>query len=104
MNNFIITYRIKSDETYQARYDSFIRKVKEAGGQAFWNETSSFYALRACITAEALCTVLCRETGFDCCRDAVVVIDTKSRSLATSGAIHDLELLSECLGLPTCSC
>lgn len=98
MNNFIITYRIKGDETYQPRYDSFIRCLKEIGGQTFWNETSSFYAIRACMTAEALCAVLCSETGFDCARDAVVVLDTKNRNMASSGAIQDRQLLIDCLG------
>lgn len=98
MNNFIITYRIKGDETYQHRYDSFIRRLKEIGGQTFWNETSSFYAIRACMTAQTLCAALCSDTGFDCSRDAVVVLDTTNRDVASSGAIQDRELLSDCLG------
>lgn len=99
MNHFIITYRIKSDDSYQARYDSFIRRLKEASGRIFWNETSSFYAMRAAITAEALCDDLCRGSGFDCAKDAVVVIDTTNRVLATSGAVQNQELLTECLGV-----
>lgn len=98
MNNFIITYRIKGDETYQARYDSFIRRMKEIGGQTFWNETSSFYAIRADMTAETLCAVLCNDTGFDCARDAVVVLDITNQGLASSGVIQNRELLSECIG------
>lgn len=98
MNNFIITYRIKADETYQTRYDSFIRRMKEIGGQTFWNETSSFYAIRADLSAEALCAALCKETGFDCVRDAVVVIDTTNHDLVSSGAIQNRELLTDCIG------
>ncbi len=98
MNHFIITYRIKHDEAYQGRYDSFIRRVKEFSPDAFWNETSSFYALTAAATAAELCHALCAETGFDCTKDSVVVIDTTSRSMATSGAIQNRGLLEQCVG------
>ncbi|WP_188035983.1 hypothetical protein [Pseudomonas sp. EZ-C24] len=97
-NNFIITYRIRSDETYQARYDSFIRTLKASGDQKFWNETSSFFALGAKMTAQELCYDLCNKTGFNCATDMVVVLDTSNRELASSGVIQDPELLSDCLG------
>lgn len=98
MNHFIVTYRIKGDETYQARYDSFIRKLKEGSDQVYWNETSSFYAMASDMSAKELCASLCNDTGFDCCKDAVVVIDTVNRTSASSGAIGDSKLLMECLG------
>ncbi len=98
MNHFIITYRIKRDEMYQARYDSFIRKVKEAGGQTFWNETSSFYAIQSDKSAATLCKQLCAETGFDCTKDSVVVINTTCKAMASSGAIQNKELLAKCIG------
>lgn len=98
MNHLIITYRIKGDETYQVRYDSFIRKLKETGGQLFWNETSSFYALTSSATADELCRALCADTGFECGKDAVVVIDITNKTTASSGTIQNRELLQACIG------
>jgi hypothetical protein len=99
MAHFIITYRIKHDDTYQVRYDSFVKKLKDVSGQTFWNETSSFYAIEACTTAKELCRKLCADTGFECATDAVVVIDTSNGLMATSGAIRDLEMLKQCMGM-----
>ncbi len=99
MINFMITYRIKHDETYQTRYDAFIKKLKDAAGNVHWNETSSFYALRACTTAKDLCRDLCADTSFNCATDSVVVIDLSNQLMASSGAIRDRDLLANCLGL-----
>ena len=100
MNHFIITYRIKHDDSYQGRYDAFVRKIKGFSPDLFWNETSSFYALQSEATARDICQVLCNNTGFDCAKDSVVVIDTTNRDLATSGAIQDPARLKACIGFP----
>ena len=98
MNHFIITYRIKHDESYQGRYDAFVRKIKGFSPDSFWNETSSFYALQSEASARDICQVLCNSTGFDCAKDSVVVLDTTNRELATSGAIKEPARLKASIG------
>jgi hypothetical protein len=98
MKHFIITYRIKHDDSYQGRYDAFIKRIKALSPDAFWNETSSFYALRTEESAQEICRSLCHDTGFDCTKDSVVVLDTSNHEMATSGAIQDLARLKACVG------
>ncbi|MDI2590325.1 hypothetical protein NYP20_14110 [Pseudomonas sp. N3-W] len=98
MDHFIITYRIKHDDSYRTRYDAFIRRIKALSPDAFWNETSSFYALQSGEDAQEICRALCKDTDFDCTRDSVVVLNTTRRNMATSGAIQDMTRLKACIG------
>lgn len=98
MANFVITFRFKSDTTYQSRYDSFVKKVQEIASTHPWAETSSFYALEASETAESLCSRLYLETEFDASKDLLLVVDTKNQVKATKGEVLYPNLLSAGLG------
>ncbi|KYO85144.1 hypothetical protein LT19_05178 [Pseudomonas aeruginosa] len=43
MANFIVTFQIKADDTYQSRYSSFKKKINELTSYKHWDETTSFY-------------------------------------------------------------
>jgi hypothetical protein len=98
MANFVITFRFKSDTTYQSRYESFVKKVVEIATTYPWSETSSFYALEANETAESLCSRLYLETEFDATKDLLLVVDTKNQMKATKGNIEYPTLLKTGLG------
>lgn len=98
MGNFAITFRFKSDSTYQSRYESFVKKVHEIATTHPWAETSSFYALEANETADSLCTRLYLESEFDATKDLLLVIDTKNQVKATKGKVEYPTLLKTGLG------
>lgn len=98
MGNFVVTFRFKADETYQDRYDSFVKKVQEIAKTYPWSETSSFYALEADETAASLCSRLYLETEFDATKDLMLVVDVKNQQKATKGEVKYPSLLNAGLG------
>lgn len=100
MAHFIITFRIKSDSDYQERYDSFTKKVIEIAGSsgAVWDETSSFYSLKADTTAESLCNSLYLGSEFSSTKDIMVVIDLDNREKATIGPLRWPTVLESTIG------
>jgi hypothetical protein len=97
MGHFVITFRIKSDDTYQDRYDSFTKKVNEIADK-FWEETSSFYAISASGTAQSICDKLYFETDFIESWDQVLVIDLDRKEKALRGPDMYPNTLAACLG------
>ncbi len=100
MAHFIISFRIKSDESYQQRYESFTSKVIEIAGSsgAVWDETSSFYIMKAPTTAQDLCTTLYLGSDFNSTKDIMVVIDVDNREKATKGPLKWPGVLDSTLG------
>lgn len=98
MNNFIVTFKIKSDATYQKRYDSFVDQIKEIAGHIQWDETTSFYCFQADASAEGLCQTLYIKSDFDATKDIMAVIDISNKKLATKGPLVYPGLLSLQLG------
>lgn len=101
MANFIITFRFKSDDDYQERYDSFVKAVHGSAAAHPWDETSSFFALESVKsdeTAESLCKKLWLESEFDDSKDTMLVIDLWNQKSATRGPIEYEGLLYKGLG------
>lgn len=97
MGHFVITFRIKSDETYQDRYESFTKKVREIS-EKFWEETSSFYAIKSTGTAQSVCDQLYFETDFTESKDQMLVIDLVKNEKALRGPDMYPNTLGACLG------
>lgn len=97
MGHFVITFRIKSDDTYQARYDDFTKKVKEIA-EKFWEETSSFYSIKASGTAQSICDQLYFETDFAESKDQMLIIDLEKNEKALRGPDMYPNTLAACLG------
>lgn len=100
MAHFVVTFRISSDSTYQARYDSFMEKIYElAGGTgATWEETTSFLSFKATGTADSVCDSLYFGSEFNALKDMMVVIDLDARKKAVKGDVKYLGTLSDNLG------
>lgn len=97
MGHFVITFRIKSDDTYQDRYNSFTEKVSEIADDR-WDETSSFYAIQAKGTAQSICDLLYFETDFIETRDMMLIIDLDKNEKAFRGPNDYPRTLEKCLG------
>ena len=97
MGHFVITFRIKSDDDYQERYESFTGKVSEIATKK-WEETSSFYAIEAIGTAESICSDLYIYSEFNSTKDLMVVIDLDRKEKAVKGDAEYPYTLSSCLG------
>lgn len=100
MANFIVTFRISSDNDYKERYESFVTTlVAYAGGAAkVWDETTSFYVFEKDATADAVCSHLYLESKFNATKDMMVVIDVGRHKKATKGPIPYEFLLTSYLG------
>lgn len=100
MAHFIISFRIKSDTSYQSRYDSFTSRVAEIASRdgGAWEETSSFFAIKANYTAERLCDDLYLNSEFSAALDIMIVIDLDRREKATKGEIQYPNTLGANLG------
>lgn len=97
MGHFVITFRIKSIDEYQKRYESFTQKVHEIAKKK-WEETSSFYAIEADGTAQEICDLLYFKTDFVEAWDQMVVIDLDRRQKAFRGPDMYEHSLGACLG------
>lgn len=100
MAHFIVTFRIGSNSTYQARYDSFVSRIHElAGGTGkTWEETTSFAAFKATGTAETVCNDLYLKTDFAEADDLMIVIDLDAKVKATKGKVKYASTLTSALG------
>lgn len=98
MANFIVTFQIRSDESYAKRYGSFMRRVNEIARGVLWSETTSFLAFSADLSASELCAELVAGSEFDPGRDIIVALDALSLDKAAAGPIKSLNLLEACVG------
>ncbi|MVW72164.1 hypothetical protein [Bordetella sp. 15P40C-2] len=101
MAHFIVTFRIKNDATYQARYDSFVNTASSFADIIPWDETTSFLAFKAkdhTLSSAGLCSALYLQSEFDAVKDMMVVIDLDNRTKATRGDIAYPGLLAAGLG------
>ncbi len=98
MANFIVTFHIKSDDTYSERYSSFISKINELCENKQWDETTSFFCFESNLTADGLCSALWTGSKFSETTDIMVVIDVSNRKRATKGPLKYPNLLQKYLG------
>ncbi|NYT81449.1 hypothetical protein H0A70_08095 [Alcaligenaceae bacterium] len=101
MPHFIVTFRIKDDKDYQARYDSFMETAKSLAKYSPWDQTTSFLALQstdANATSSSLCSSLYVDSKFDSTKDVMVVVDLDKRTKSTKGKIEYEGLLDAGLG------
>lgn len=100
MANFIISFRIASDSSYQTRYNSFVSAVHQAAGglEHVWEETSSFFALEANETAASLCDQLYYGSDLLESKDEILVIDVSRRQWTSKGDLKYLTTLKSALG------
>ena len=73
---FVISFEIKDDDTYDDRYKSLTKKIESLG--LYWDETTSFYAVRSEETAKSIGQTLFVDTEVNSSKDHLLVIDTQT--------------------------
>lgn len=97
MGHFLVTFRFGAGATYSDRYKSFVDKIEEIS-EYVWDETSSFYAIKASGTAESICDLLYFDTQFSPSKDMMVVIDLDRKEKSTRGELLYPDTLDTCIG------
>lgn len=88
MPNFIVSFRLASDSTYQERYESLdarVHEIAQGGVGNTWEETSSMYIFIAEGNAQSICDDLYFQTKVDESKDQLLVIDVSRRQHAERG-------------------
>lgn len=99
MENFILTFRIKADETYQDRYDSLLEQLYAiAPSPKVWEETSSFVAFEYSGSLDDVHTRLYLYSKFSSTKDTMVIIDLTNRRKIAAGVVKYEATLDRCLG------
>lgn len=99
MANFILTFRIKSDDGYQDRYDSLLEQLYAiAPRPGVWEETSSFVAFEYDGTIEDVRQALYFQSSFSPSKDTMVIIDLTNRKKVSEGVVSYTATLDCCLG------
>jgi hypothetical protein len=85
MGTMAVSFRFKDDTTREARYDSFMERIRSKG--VVWEETTSFVLVEISMTAAELEWELWIKTKFSHITDKMIVIDVTSASASTRGPI-----------------
>jgi hypothetical protein len=85
MANFLVSFRIESDATYQDRYDSLDKAMKTLALEPPWEETSSLYVFAAIGNANSVCASLYHNSLLLESKDQLLVIDLGERKHETRG-------------------
>lgn len=99
MANFILTFRIKDDATYQDRYDSLLEQLYSiAPRPGVWEETSSFIAFAYDGSLDDVHSALYFQSSFSPSKDTMVIVDLSNRRKIAAGVIKYEATLDKCLG------
>lgn len=98
MANFIVSFRIEEDSSYQERYASLKDKVKQIATGYVWEETTSVYILQANGTATSVASELYYGTKLSGLGDMLLVVDPL-RSQYAGYSLKYPALLSAAIGM-----
>jgi len=82
---FIVSFDLKYDDTYQARYNSFMEQVKLGGD--WWDDPTSCVVVRTSETIDAFCHRIYVKSDFDATKDLFMVLDAHVKAGRIRGAI-----------------
>lgn len=85
MPHFLMSFRIKSDGTYQDRYDSLQEALGTIATEIPWDETSSVCIFPATGTAQSVADHLYYKSKLVAPRDLILVVDLDNRTHAQFG-------------------
>jgi hypothetical protein len=91
MSVFLVTFRIHSDATYSARYQSF-QEALLAGCLGYWREPTSFVAVSSAETIDAFCSRIYVNSSFDASKDMYLVLDANVKTGRVRGNLIDQDL------------
>jgi hypothetical protein len=86
MANFLVSFRLEENSTYQVRYDSLMEEInKLRTSTTVWDETTSLCIFEANGTAASVCEHLYLTSKVMCPPDILVVVDVGQRTVAQKG-------------------
>lgn len=80
MANFLVSFRIAYDDTYQDRYDSLKEQIDIVALDGVWEETSSVYVFQANGTADSVGGHLYMHSKLSAITDKLLVIELLNRT------------------------
>lgn len=83
---YAVSFELKSDATYQARYDSLMAQLRKGAG-GFWDETTSFVLVRTDEAIDDFERRLYVGSSFDGSKDKILVIDHAASTAIARGVI-----------------
>jgi len=91
MSIFLVTFRIHSDATYAARYQSFQEALLK-GCTGYWRDPTSFVAVQSNETIDAFCSRIYVHSTFDATKDMYLVLDANVKTGRTRGNVVDQDI------------
>jgi hypothetical protein len=100
MGNFIVSFRIERDNTYQERYESLKEKVYQIATSVVWDETTSLYVFTAKGAAQDIAYTLYYGTKVNLALGDVLLVVDPIASKYFGYGIKYPALLSAAIGMP----
>lgn len=91
MSVYLVTFRIHSDSTYQARYDSFQQELLN-GCHGWWRDPTSLVAVSTSEAIDTFCSRIYVKSSFDATKDMFLVLDSEYKTGRVKGVVKDQDL------------
>lgn len=89
---YSVSFNIKYDDTYSARYDSFMEQVKKSG--KWWAETTSYVVVETAESIDEFCSRIYAYSDFNASKDRYLVLDVNAKSGRYRGVNTDSDLFT----------
>lgn len=90
MSVFVVSFELKYDDGYGARYKSFTEELKKT--TPWWDENTSLVIVQTSETIDEFCTRIYVATSFDGSKDRYLVLDANVKSGRVRGPVSDQDL------------
>ena len=87
---FLVSFDLKYDETYSARYTSFMDQVKQGG--KWWADTTSYVVVETSETIDEFCSRIYTKSDFNSSKDLYLVLDANVKAGRVRGQVKDQDL------------
>lgn len=87
---FLVSFELKYDDDYGARYKSFTDELKATGRH--WDENTSFVVVETEEALDDFCRRIYENTEFDGTKDRYLVLDANVKSGRVRGPVSDSDL------------
>jgi hypothetical protein len=92
MSLFAITFRIHYDTTYDERYDSVVKAIKELTTSTYWAEPTSFFLIESDGVSADVANAIDSNSQLAPSKDLLVVINLSQKGYKGIGHITDSDL------------
>jgi len=90
MSVYVVSFELKYEDTYSARYDSFMEQVKKTS--PWWAENTSTVVVKTDETIDDFCHRIYYDSSIIESKDRFLVLDADVRSGRVRGPVQDDDL------------